>query len=70
LWAKSIAWALLSDAAFGLVKHPSEWPFNGAILPGYPTLHPLQEDFWRKFWKLYVEGEASRRAERPSPPIR
>ena len=33
----------------GLVKHPSEWPYNGAIIPGYPTLHPLQEDFWRKF---------------------
>ena len=39
-----------------LVKHPSEWPFHGTIVPGYPTLHPLQEDLWRKFWKLYAQA--------------
>jgi putative transposase len=36
-----------------LVKKPSEWTFSGGIVPGYPTLHPLQEDFWPKFWRLY-----------------
>jgi putative transposase len=37
-----------------LVKNPAEWPFNGALLPSYPSLHPLQNDFWPKFWKLYA----------------
>ena len=38
----------------GLVKHPKEWNLCGALIPGYPTLHPLEEDFWPKFWKLYA----------------
>jgi putative transposase len=39
------------------------WPYSGAIVPGYPTLHPLEEDYWERFWKLYVR---TREAE-PSP---
>src|SRR6266487_1170915 len=41
-----------------LVKCPAEWAFNGAVVPGYPTLHPLQDDFWPKFWKLYGAAKA------------
>jgi hypothetical protein len=37
-----------------LIKEPEVWPFCGAIVPGYPKLHPLAEDFWPKFWKLYL----------------
>ena len=40
-----------------LVKTLREWPFSGAVVPGYPTLHPLQEDFWRLFWKLYGQAK-------------
>jgi putative transposase len=38
----------------GLVEHPKEWAFCGAVVPGYPTLHPLEQDFWPKFWKFYA----------------
>ncbi|HEU5124111.1 MAG TPA: hypothetical protein VFW05_08620 [Verrucomicrobiae bacterium] len=38
----------------GLVGHPEGWQFFGAIIPGYPTMHPLKDDFWPKFWKLYA----------------
>ena len=43
------------------------WPFSGAVVPGYPRLHPLAEGFWELFWKLYA---AAREAEPPpsSPP--
>jgi hypothetical protein len=37
----------------GLVEHPREWKFSGAVIPGYPAMQPLEEDFWPKFWKLY-----------------
>ena len=30
-----------------------DWEFSGAIVPGYPTLHPLKDGFWRKFWEQY-----------------
>jgi putative transposase len=39
----------------GLVEHPKEWRFLGAMVPGYPWLHPLEEDFWPDFWKLYCQ---------------
>ena len=45
-----------------LVKLEAEWLFTGAILPGYPTLHPLTEGYWEQFWKLYV---AAREADPP-----
>ena len=37
----------------GLVEHPKLWPFAGAVVPGYPVLHPLAEGFWPTFWGLY-----------------
>jgi hypothetical protein len=36
-----------------LVKHPRDWRFLGAMVSGYPFLHPLADDFWEQFWKLY-----------------
>ncbi len=38
-----------------LVAECGEWAFHGAVVPGYPALHPLQEDFWRIFWQRYEE---------------
>lgn len=39
----------------GLVKHPLEWPYFGSLVPGYPFLHPLEDDFWEQFWRLYQD---------------
>lgn len=52
----------------GLVAHPSEWQFCGAVIPGYPAAHPLEEDFWSKFWGLYSVALApdARKITRPS----
>jgi REP element-mobilizing transposase RayT len=47
-----------------LVKQERDWPFSGAILPGYPDVHPMDEGYWELFWKLYV---AAREAEPPPP---
>src|SRR5258708_33315723 len=38
-----------------MVKKESEWPYSGALVPGYPDLHPMSEDYWELFWKLYVK---------------
>jgi len=53
-FARACHYLLENPLRAGLVKHPAEWPFGGAIVLGYPTLHPLQDDFWPKFWKLYA----------------
>jgi REP element-mobilizing transposase RayT len=39
----------------GLVTSASEWPWIGAVLPGYPDVHPLDKDFWELFWKLHQQ---------------
>jgi REP element-mobilizing transposase RayT len=38
-----------------LVNHSHDWPHLGAMVPGFPFLHPLVEDFWEQFWKLYQQ---------------
>jgi putative transposase len=30
-----------------------EWPYVGAIVPGYPDLDPGTTDFWGKYWKIF-----------------
>jgi len=52
-----------------LVKHPKDWPFAGAVVPGYPELHPLEEDFWPLFWKLYPAARAPDAGDIKRPPL-
>jgi putative transposase len=53
-----------------LVKRPKDWPFAGAVVPGYPELHPLEENFWPKFWKLYPQAKHPDAGKILHPPIR
>jgi REP element-mobilizing transposase RayT len=53
----------------GLVEHPKEWEFCGAIIPGYPLIHPLEEDFWPTFWKLYLAALAPDAGNITRPPF-
>ena len=41
----------------------TEWPFCGAVVPGYPRLHPFEEGYWTRFWILY------RTAREAEPPV-
>jgi hypothetical protein len=52
------------------MKHLNEWSFTGAVIPGYPTLHPLQDDFWPTFWKIYAEAKHPDAGNIIRPPIR
>ncbi len=36
-----------------LVKVTEIWPYTGCIVPGYPKLNPMDEDFWPTFWKIF-----------------
>ena len=40
----------------GLVETRANWPFSGAVIPGYPRLNPLVEGYWERFWKLYASA--------------
>jgi hypothetical protein len=46
----------------GLAAEWRAWEFGGAMVPGYPDLDTRAEDFWAKFWRIYVretEGPVS-----------
>jgi hypothetical protein len=52
----------------GLVTHPREWPHLGAVIPGLPHMHPLADDFWPLFWKLYMALRDPIPVDPPKPP--
>lgn len=37
-----------------LFERAPEWRFSGAIVPGFPTLNPTEDGFWRIFWEVYA----------------
>jgi REP element-mobilizing transposase RayT len=50
------------DACGYVLEHPvrkqlcvtwQDYPYSGAILPGYPDVDPRRSDFWDVFWKIY-----------------
>ena len=50
-----------------LVESAEDWRFCGAVVPGYPHLHPLEEDFWERFWCLYFEARDPAAGNRQLP---
>jgi len=51
-----------------LVTKPEEWTFSGAIISGYPKMHPLQDGFWEKFWRIYAKGKSADAGHISRPP--
>jgi putative transposase len=37
----------------GLMGKWQDYRFLGALVPGYPSLNPRDEDFWERFWRIY-----------------
>ena len=52
-FARICFYILANPVRAGLIQEAEVWPHGGAIIPGYPTLHPWEDDFWPLFWKLY-----------------
>lgn len=51
-----------------LVAERREWPFSGAMIPGYPCLSPHDAGYWETFWRIHatrVENAVSRSESRP-----
>ncbi|GDY19838.1 hypothetical protein LBMAG56_11830 [Verrucomicrobiota bacterium] len=68
-FAQTCFYVLENPVRAKLVTNADEWPFIGAIVPGYPDVHPLREGYWKLFWERYVE---ERDAEPPPvgpPPL-
>jgi putative transposase len=53
VFAKTCFYIAENPVKAELVKNLTDWKFTGCVVPGYPKLHPLADDFWPKFWRLY-----------------
>ncbi len=38
-----------------LMPETGQWPYTGCVVPGYPKLNPVQDDFWPQFWRLHAK---------------
>jgi putative transposase len=67
-FAKICFYVLNNPVKASLVTEPEQWQYMGAIVPGYPKLHPLEATFWPTFWKLYLETRHADAGSRVLPP--
>jgi REP element-mobilizing transposase RayT len=66
-FAKICFYILDNPVRARLVDGPRAWAFSGAMVPGYPAFHPLAEDFWPKFWKIFQAARQPAAGERKLP---
>ncbi len=66
-FAKICFYILANPVRAGLIKESEIWPQGGAVLPGYPALHPLADGFWPKFWKIFGQSRKPDAGERKLP---
>jgi REP element-mobilizing transposase RayT len=67
-FAKISFYILANPIRAGLVPETGIWPYGGAAIPGYPNLHPLENDFWPTFWELLRQQRQLGAGERKLPP--
>jgi len=67
-FAKICFYILNNPMKAGLITGPAEWKFSGAVVPGYPKLHPSEESFWPVFWKIYQGTRHPDAGNRVLPP--
>ena len=53
----------------GLVVSAQDWRFSGAVVPGYPVLHPCAADYWPKFWRLFAKARQPEAGNIVRPPF-
>ena len=54
-FAKICFYILDNPVRAALVAGPRAWHYCGAVVPGYPMFHPLDDAYWPRFWKMINE---------------
>jgi putative transposase len=67
-FAKVCSYILNNPVKAGLVTGPAEWKHAGAMVPGYPKLHPAEDKFWPLLWKIHLEARHPDAGKRLLPP--
>lgn len=67
-FAKVCFYILANPVRAGLIEENGAWPYQGAVVPGYPDVDPMDQDFWPLFWKLYHQIRDPKAGERRLAP--
>jgi hypothetical protein len=68
-FAKVCFYIAANPARAKLIGDREIWPFTGCIIPGYPKLNPLDEDYWSKFWRIFAKLRQPDAGNIKRPPI-
>jgi hypothetical protein len=68
-FAKVCFYIAANPARAKLIGEREIWPFTGCIIPGYPKLNPLDEDYWSKFWRIFAKLRHADAGNIKRPPI-
>jgi len=68
-FAKVCFYIAANPARAKLIGEREIWPFTGCIIPGYPKLNPLDEDYWSKFWRIFAKLRQPDAGNIKRPPI-
>jgi len=68
-FASTCCYVLANPVRAQLVKRERDWPYLGAVVLGYPKLHPLEDGFWPVFWKRYTQAREAEAAPPSAPPL-
>ena len=69
-FAKVCFYLAANPARAELIGEQEVWPFTGCVIPGYPKLNPLDEDYWSKFWRIFVKLRQPDAGNIRRPPIK
>lgn len=67
-FAETCSYVLLNPVRAELVSRQGDWAYCGCVVPGYPKLHPMEDGFWQKFWRLYLQQREPGAGDRKLPP--
>lgn len=68
-FAKVCFYVQANPVRAGLISETGIWPYSGCIVPGYPKLDALNEDFWQKFWIIFGKLKSPDAGDLKRPPL-
>jgi len=68
-FAQACFYILSNPVRAELVAGAAAWPHLGCVIPSYPRLNPLTDDFWPKFWRIYTSLRQPDAGRLKRPPI-
>jgi len=68
-FARVCSYVLANPVRAELVTEAAAWPHRGCVIPGYPNLSPLLNEFWFTFWRTHGKFRHPDSGKIKRPPV-